>query len=87
MDGAEIASVELAIDKARSVVLYKRPTKVFEGALVGSQDGLRVSGFRGAVPVDDGILVIIDGKIVGGIGVSGGTSVQDGQRRGRVWPP
>ncbi|MGH9496886.1 MAG: substrate-binding domain-containing protein, partial [Candidatus Sulfotelmatobacter sp.] len=49
MDGAEIASVQLAIDKAHSAVLYRRPNKVFEDALVGSRNGLRVLGVRGAV--------------------------------------
>ena len=79
MDDAEIASAQLAIDKARSAVLYRRPTKAFEDALVGGRDGLRVLGLRGAVPLDGGMPLIIDGKIVGGIGVSGGTNVQDGQ--------
>lgn len=79
MDGTETAGVQLAIDKARSAVLYRRPTKVFEDALVGSGDGLRVLGLRGAVPLDGGMPLIIDGKIVGGIGASGGTNVQDGQ--------
>lgn len=79
MDGTETAGVQLAIDKARSAVLYRRPTKVFEDALVGSGDGLRVLGLRGAVPLDGGMPLIIDGKIVGGIGASGATNVQDGQ--------
>lgn len=79
MDGAENASDRLAIDKARSAVLYRRPTKAFEDALVGSRDGLRVLGLRGAVPLDGGIPLIIDGKIVGGIGASGGTNLEDGQ--------
>jgi molybdate transport system substrate-binding protein len=79
MDGAEIASVQLAIDKARSAMIYRRPTKAFEDALTGSRDGLRVLGLRGAVPLDGGIPLILDGNIVGGIGVSGGTNVEDGQ--------
>jgi molybdate transport system substrate-binding protein len=79
MDGTETAGVQLAIDKARSAVLYRRPTKAFEDALVGSRDGLRVLGLRGAVPLDGGMPLIIDGRIVGGIGTSGGTNVQDGQ--------
>jgi molybdate transport system substrate-binding protein len=79
MDGAEIASVQLAIDKARSSVLYRRPTKVFQDALAGGPDGLRVLGLRGAVPLDGGMPLVLDGRIVGGIGLSGGTNVQDGQ--------
>jgi molybdate transport system substrate-binding protein len=79
MDDAEIASVQLAIDKAHSSVLYRRPTKVFQDALTGGSDGLRVLGLRGAVPLDGGFPLVIEGKIVGGIGISGGTNVQDGQ--------
>jgi molybdate transport system substrate-binding protein len=79
MDGAEIASVQLAMDKAHSSVLYRRPTKVFQDALGGGPDGLRVLGLRGAVPLDGGMPLVLDGRVVGGIGVSGGTNVQDGQ--------
>jgi molybdate transport system substrate-binding protein len=79
IDDSEIASAQLAIDKAQSAVLYRRPTKAFEDALVGSRDGLRVLGLRSAVPLDGGMPLVIDSKIVGGIGVSGGTNVQDGQ--------
>jgi glc operon protein GlcG len=60
-------------------MIYRRPTKAFEDALTGSRDGLRVLGLRGAVPLDGGIPLILDGNIVGGIGVSGGTNVEDGQ--------
>jgi molybdate transport system substrate-binding protein len=79
MDGSEIASAQLAVDKAHSSVLYRRPTKVFQDALAGGPDGLRVLGLRGAVPLDGGMPLVLDGRIVGGIGVSGGTNVQDGQ--------
>lgn len=79
MDGAEIASVQLAIDKAHSSVIYRRPTKAFQDALVGGGDGLRVLGLRGAVPLDGGVPLVQDGRIIGAIGVSGGTNVQDGQ--------
>ena len=42
-------------------------------------EGLRVLSLRGAVPVEGGLPIAVDGKIVGAIGVSGGTSPQDGQ--------
>jgi molybdate transport system substrate-binding protein len=79
MDGTETASVQIAMDKARSAALFRRPTKAFEDALVAGGDGLRILGLRGAVPVDGGVPLILDGKIVGAIGVSGGTNKQDGQ--------
>ena len=47
--------------------------------LAAGGDGLRVFGISGAVPVDGGVPIVVDGTIVGAIGVSGGTSAQDGQ--------
>ena len=79
MDATQVGSVMVAIDKARSAARFKRPTKAFQDTLAAGGDGLRVLGLRGAVPVEGGLPIIIDGQIVGGIGVSGGTSSQDGQ--------
>ena len=69
----------VAIDKARSAAFFKRSTKAFEDVLAAGGDGLRVLGLHGAVPVEGGIPLLIDGNIVGAIGVSGGTAPQDGQ--------
>jgi glc operon protein GlcG len=79
MDNTQIGSSEVAIGKARSAVLFKRPTKVFQDTLAAGGDGFRVLGLQGAMPVEGGIPLLIDGKIVGAIGVSGATSQQDGQ--------
>jgi len=79
MDDTQTGSVQVAIDKARSAALYRRPTKFFEDALAAGGDGLRFLGLRGAVPVDGGFPLLMDGKIIGAIGVSGGTNKQDGQ--------
>ena len=78
MDGTQTGSVRVAIGKARSAVMFKRPTKVFQDALAAGGDGLRILGLEGAVPVEGGLPLVMDGKIVGAIGVSGGTSQQDG---------
>jgi glc operon protein GlcG len=78
LDATQSASSEIAVDKARSAVAFKRPTKALQDALVGGGTGLRILGLRGAVPVDGGLPIIVDGKIIGGIGLSGGTSEQDG---------
>ena len=72
-------SVVIAQAKARSAALFKRPTKAFQEALAAGGEGLRMLGLEGAVPVDGGVPIEIDGKIAGAIGVSGGTSAQDGQ--------
>ena len=79
IDGTQTASVQVAIDKARSAALYRRPTKFFEDALAAGGEGWRFLGLRGAVPVDGGFPLIIEGKVVGAIGLSGGTNTQDGQ--------
>ena len=79
MDNTQLGSAEVAIDKARSAALFKRPTKAFQDAVAAGGDGLRVLGLKGAVPIEGGIPLVMDGKIVGAIGVSGGTSAQDGQ--------
>jgi glc operon protein GlcG len=79
MDDTQIGSANVAIAKARSAALFKRPTKVFQDALAAGGDGLRLLKIEGAVPVEGGIPLIMEGKIVGAIGVSGGASAQDGQ--------
>jgi uncharacterized protein GlcG (DUF336 family) len=79
MDNTQLGSAEVAIDKARSAALFKRPTKAFQDALAAGGDGLRILGLKGAVPIEGGIPLVMEGKIVGAIGVSGGTSAQDGQ--------
>lgn len=79
MDDTQIGSATVAIDKARSAALFKRPTKAFQDALAAGGEGLRVLKLQGAVPVEGGLPLVVDGKIVGAIGMSGGTSAQDGQ--------
>jgi glc operon protein GlcG len=79
MDDTQAGSTTVAQDKARSAALFKRPTKAFQDTLAAGGDGLRVLGIRGAVPVEGGLPLIVDGAIAGAVGVSGGTSQQDGQ--------
>ncbi len=79
MDGTQTGSVAVAIAKARSAALFQRPTKAFQEMLASGGDGLRVFGLEGAVPVEGGVPLTRDGKIVGAIGLSGGASSQDGQ--------
>ena len=78
MDNTQTASVEVAQDKAVSAAIYRRSTKVVQDGLAGGGAGLRLLGLRGMSPVEGGIPLVIDGKIVGGIGVSGVNSDQDG---------
>jgi uncharacterized protein GlcG (DUF336 family) len=68
----------VAISKGRSAVLFKRPTKAFQDMVAAGAEGLRMLRLEGAVPIEGGLPLLMDGKIVGAIGVSGGTSQQDG---------
>lgn len=78
MDNTQTASVQVAQDKAVSAAIYRRPTKVFQDMVAGAGAGTRALNLRGASSVEGGLPLVIDGKIVGGIGVSGVTSDQDG---------
>jgi len=79
MDETQTGSVTVSQSKARSAARFKRPTKAFQDALTATPDGLRILAIEGAVPVEGGLPLVLDGKIVGAIGLSGGTSPQDGQ--------
>jgi glc operon protein GlcG len=79
MDNTQLGSAKVSIAKARCAALFKRPTKAFEGALAGGGAGLRVLRLRGVVPVEGGIPIVVDGKIIGAIGVSGDTSEHDAE--------
>ena len=79
MEDTQVGSVDVAIAKARSAARFKRPTKAFQDALAAGGEGLRILAIEGAVAVDGGLPLVVGGKIVGAIGLSGGTSVQDGQ--------
>jgi glc operon protein GlcG len=76
MDDALLASITIAQHKARTAVKFRRPTKAFE-------DGVQRSGYNYQLSLDDviasrgGIPLVENGKIIGGIGCSGGTGSQD----------
>jgi len=79
LDGTQLGSIEAARQKAYSAVLYRRPTKVFQDLVAQGGANLRLLTLAGASPLEGGIPIIVDGKIVGAIGVSGVTSEQDAQ--------
>jgi glc operon protein GlcG len=79
MDNTQYGSVRVAIDKARSAALFRRPTKVFQDALAAGGVGMRVLDVHGAMPIEGGLPIVSGGKIIGAIGASGGTAEQDGQ--------
>ena len=78
MDGTQTGSVDVAIDKARSAALFRRPTKVFEDGVAAGGQGVRLLALRGAVPLEGGEPLILNDQVIGGIGISGGSGAQDG---------
>ncbi len=78
MDNTQTASVQVAVDKGVSAAMYRRPTKVFQDAVAGGGAGMRVLNLRGASTVEGGLPIIVGGKLVGGVGVSGVNADQDG---------
>lgn len=78
LDNAQLSSVRIAEQKARTAAEFRRPTKVFEDAVAGGGVGLRVLTF-GASVAEGGVPIVSGGKVVGAIGVSGVQSHQDAQ--------
>ncbi len=76
-DETQAGSIKVAIQKAESAVMFKRPTKVWEDAVAGGRNA--ILGLSGAVPIEGGTPIMLDGKLLGAVGVSGGTAAQDGQ--------
>ena len=77
MDETQLASIEIAQGKARTSLMYKRPTKAMEDAVAGGR--AVVMTLPGALPVEGGLPITVEGRIIGGIGVSGVQSTQDAQ--------
>ena len=77
LDQTQVGSVAIAEDKARSSAIFKRPTKMFHERLARGGDGMIVLGLKGAIPVEGGLPIVVDGKLIGALGVSGGSSAED----------
>jgi uncharacterized protein GlcG (DUF336 family) len=79
MDNTQLGSIEVALEKAKCAAMFRRSTKVFEDGLAQGGANLRALKVPGVVPVEGGIPIIQDGKIIGAIGVSGVKPNEDGQ--------
>ncbi len=77
IDDTQIGSIEVAQEKAKTAVRFKRPSKALEDAVAGGRNA--VLRLPGAIPIEGGLPLMAGGKIVGAIGVSGVQSNQDGQ--------
>lgn len=76
LDGAPTGSIDVAIGKARTAAAFKRPTQVFDEM---AKTRPAITSIPGIVPLEGGVPVMVDGQLVGAVGVSGATSEQDVQ--------
>ena len=76
MDGTQTGSVVVSQRKAQTAIGFKRPSKLFEEGVAGGRNALL--GLPGAVPLEGGLPITVDGQMIGAIGVSGVTAQQDG---------
>jgi glc operon protein GlcG len=83
LDNTQHASIEIAKGKATTAVNLRRPTKALQDSLAsgptGAGTGVRILSVPGVMPLEGGVLILKDGKIIGGIGVSGVLSSQDAE--------
>ncbi len=77
-DNTQIASVNISQGKAYTAVGFKRPTKALQDTIAAGGVGLRTLTLEGVVAAEGGVPLVLNGQIVGAIGVSGMTSEQDG---------
>lgn len=77
LDDTQMGSIDIAIGKARTAARMKRPTKALEDAVAGGRTVMLA--VEGLTPLEGGVPVMLDGKVIGAVGVSGVTSQQDAQ--------
>lgn len=77
LDDTQVGSIDVAIGKARTAARMKRPTKALEDAVAGGRTVMLA--VEGLMPLEGGVPVTVDGRIIGAVGVSGVTSQQDAQ--------
>lgn len=75
LDDTQVASVEVGIAKARTAAIFRRPSKVFEDQVKNGR--VAALALPGAVALQGGVPIIIDGKVIGAVGVSGNSPQED----------
>jgi len=78
-DDVQLASIEIAQGKAKTALFFKQPSKALDDAIASGGAGLRFLALKDIVPLEGGVPLMLDGKIVGAIGVSGVLSAQNAQ--------
>jgi glc operon protein GlcG len=79
MEQAQYGSIEIAQLKAETALNFRRPTKTFEDAIAAGGQGVRIVSMPNVLALEGGLPIIVDGNVVGAIGVSGMQSGQDAQ--------
>ena len=79
VDNTQLASIGASEGKASTALRFKRPSKALDDAIAAGGAGLRLLAVKDITPLEGGLPMLIDGKIVGAIGVSGALSSQDAQ--------
>jgi uncharacterized protein GlcG (DUF336 family) len=79
IDNAQLSAVTVSEGKARTALEFKRPSKALDDAIAAGGAGMRLLALKNITPLEGGIPVVVDGKIIGAIGVSGALSSQDAQ--------
>ncbi len=79
LDGTQLASIRIAEGKALTAVEFRRPTKAMQDAIASGGVGLKYFSVPNVSFIDGGVPIVVDGKIVGGIGVSGVDAKDDAQ--------
>ena len=79
IDNAQLSAFATSEGKARTAIEFKLPSKALDDAIAAGGAGMRLLALKDITPLQGGVLVLVDGKIVGSIGVSGALSAQDEQ--------
>ena len=77
LDDTQYGSAFVSVEKAKTAALFRRPSKTFEDNIAGGRNA--ILGLPGVTPIEGGVPIIVGGKQIGAIGVSGASSAQDGQ--------
>ena len=79
IDNAQLSAITTSEGKARTALEFKLPSKALDDAIAAGGAGMRLLALKDITPLQGGILVLVDGRILGAIGVSGALSAQDEQ--------
>ncbi len=79
VDNAQLSAITTSEGKARTALEFKLPSKALDDAIANGGAGMRLLALKDITPLQGGVLVLVDGKIVGAVGVSGALSAQDEQ--------